>query len=143
MYSFFFSVLTRGFREAARVFMRHPEFSPPFSSCLHAYISHIDSSKAGKNPSYKQITNAQMLKFQHLKRFGEQIQENYMKIGEITAQINESTHTQFFHELIVDWYGIAGQLPEIHRKFPRPHQVGRPRRAPGANLHDAPWRRAR
>lgn len=103
-------------RQLARLLMRHEALSPHFANCLQHYMTSLDQTRGGRNPSYKQMTSVSTARFQSFKRF----------VGELEARAGElsgfyrgvaSVHEFLFHRYLVDWHGVAGQLPDVHRHF--------------------------
>jgi hypothetical protein len=126
-----------GVQQFARLLMRHPALSHYFAVCLQSYMTSLDQARAGRNPTYKSMTIATVTRFQSFKRFTVELE----RMGGALQDFYDSIHSvnQFhFHEWLVDWYGIAGQLPEVHRYFDRPQDnmvLKRMRNAQG----DPPW----
>ena len=103
-------------RQLARLLMRHEALSPHFANCLQHYMTSLDQTRGGRNPSYKQMTSVSTARFQSFKRF----------VGELEARAGElskfyrgaaDVHEFLFHRYLVDWHGVAGQLPDVHRHF--------------------------
>lgn len=105
----------------ARLMMRHPEISQYFATCLQYYMTSVDQGRAGRNASYKVMNAATVARFQSYKRFTEELQKRSIELQKFYDKI---TNMRFFHfdDWTVDWYHIAGQLPEVHRYFERPQE---------------------
>ena len=122
----------------SRLLMRHPSLSQHFAVCLQSYMTSVDQSRPGRNSSYKVMNVATVARFQSFKRFAVELERHS---GELQAFYERITHvTDFcFHEWTVDWYGIAGQLPEVHRFFERPQDNMMLKRRRGGQGGVAPW----
>lgn len=126
-----------GITQYARLLMRHPELSQYFAVCLQSYMTSLDQARAGRNPSYKSMTIATVARFQSFKRFTSELARMNGALQAFYELIRDMREFHF-HEWVVDWYGIAGQLPEVHRYFERPQDnmvAKRLRNAQG----DPPW----
>ena len=66
-----------------------------------------------------------------LERLGSELQLFYERIRNVKEFC--------FHEWTVDWYGIAGQLPEVHRYFERPQDNMMLKRRRAGLGGTAPW----
>jgi hypothetical protein len=106
-------------RQFARLMMRHPVLSQYFGVCLQSYMTSLDQSRPGRNASYKVMNTATVMRFQSFKRFVKELESNAHVLYALYKELAEE-HNLHFHAYVVDWYGIAGQLPEVHRYFERP-----------------------
>lgn len=123
----------------ARLLMRHPSLSQYFGVCLQSYMTSLDQSRPGRNASYKSMNQATVARFQSFKRFVVELRTHGHQLSDLYKAL-ESLEQFHFHPYVVDWYGIAGQLPEAHRYFPRPQDnllLKRIRNAQGQAR--APW----
>ena len=125
-------------RQFARLLMRHEGLSPHFANCLEHYMTSLDQTRGGRNPSYKQMSSVSTARFQSFKRF---VGEFEALAGELSDFYRDAAneHAFFFHRYLVDWHGIAGQLPDVHRHFaPKIDNMAlRRRRNP---QDEEPWR---
>jgi hypothetical protein len=103
----------------ARLMMRHPVLSQYFGVCLQSYMTSIDQSRPGRNASYKAMNTATVMRFQSFKRFVREFESHAHVLHALYKELAELEHFHF-HPYVVDWYDIAGQLPEAHRFFARP-----------------------
>ena len=123
----------------ARLLMRHPELSQYFAVCLQSYMTSLDQGRPGRNASYKVMNSATVSRFQSFKQFVRELESRSTELTGLygTFAAPEQFH---FHPYLVDWYEIAGQLPEAHRYFVRPQDnmlLKRMRNAQGETR--APW----
>ena len=102
--------------ELTRIFMRHPDISPEFASCLYYFMTSLEQTRGGRNASYKQMNTVSTFKNLNYKRFGEWLSTNLHMLTTLFTEL-EKIHNNHFHPLIVDWYSIAGQMPQVHRYF--------------------------
>ena len=108
-------------QQYARLLMRHPELSQYFAVCLQYYMASQDQGRAGRNASYKVMNAAIVARFQSFKRFTEELQRRATELSAFYSEICNMENF-YFHAHIVDWYRLAGQLPEVHRYFERPQE---------------------
>lgn len=106
--------LTRG--ELARVLMRHDEFTADFATCLHYYTTSLEQSRGGRNASYKQMTQISAARAWSYNRMGNALAEKQHTLTRFFQGMRELA-TYFFHPVLIDWYGIMGQIPQVHRYF--------------------------
>jgi hypothetical protein len=123
----------------ARLLMRHPELSQYFAVCLQSYMTSLDQARPGRNASYKVMNSATVARFQSFKQFVKELESRSTELNALYSLF--AALEQFhFHPYLVDWYEIAGQLPEAHRYFVRPQDnmlLKRMRNAQGEMR--APW----
>jgi len=96
--------------------MRHPDISPEFASCLYYFMTSLEQTRGGRNASYKQMNMVSTFKNLNYKKFGDWLSTNLHVLVAIFTDL-ERLHNNHFHPLIVDWYSIAGQMPQVHRYF--------------------------
>jgi hypothetical protein len=136
--------LTRA--ELARLFMRHPDISAEFASCLHHFSTNLEQTRGGRNASYKQMTYTSMARAASYKRMGDLLGQKMTVLVDLFHQLAD-THNRHFHHMIVDWYAILGQMPQVHRFFfnssSLTSSVKRARRDAAAAAHIPPWRTGR
>ena len=106
-------------RQYARLLMRHPELAQYFAVCLQFHMTSLDQTRPGRNASYKVMNTATIARFQSFKRFSSELERRNGELQGFYRTIN-SIRNFHFHEWTVDWYAIAGQMPEVHRYFERP-----------------------
>jgi hypothetical protein len=126
-------------QQYARLLMRHPTLSQYFALCLQSYMTSLDQARPGRNSSYKVMNTATMLRFQSFKRFVKELESRASELARLYEEF-EGLRGFHFHPYLVDWYSIAGQLPEAHRFFARPQDnmlLKRLRNPQGAGR--APW----
>lgn len=102
--------------ELARVFMRHPDIAPEFASCLHYFMTSIEQTRGGRNASYKQMSAINSSKALSYNRLGNMLSAHGVVLAEVFRSLGNE-HDFRFNPLIVDWYGILGQMPQVHRYF--------------------------
>ena len=122
----------------SRLLMRHPELSHHFAVCLQSYMTSVDQSRPGRNASYKVMNVAAVARFQSFKRFVGELERLGGELQAFYERIR-SVREYCFHEWTVDWYGIAGQLPEVHRYFERPQDNMMLKRRRAGQGGKAPW----
>jgi hypothetical protein len=66
------------------------------------------------------MNTATVMRFQSFKRFVKEFESHAHVLYELYTELAERENARF-HKYVVDWYEIAGQLPEVHRYFARPH----------------------
>lgn len=110
---------TLSITQLARLLMRHEELSQHFAVCLQTYMTSMDQARPGRNASYKAMNTAAVTRFQSFKRFVAEIQRRSLEVSRVCNELGNLKNF-CFHKYLVDWHGIAGQLPETHRFFPRP-----------------------
>ncbi len=103
--------------ELARLFMRHPELAPEFATCLHYFMTCTEQTRGNRNASYKQMNTISMQKALSYNRLAQFLASKSGLIGEAVKQVLAGDHEYAFHPLVVDWYGIAGQMPAVHKRF--------------------------
>ncbi len=102
--------------ELARVFMRHPDIAPEFASCLHYYSTNLEQTRGGRNASYKQMSVIAASRASSYARLGNMLAEKGHILNETFSQL-ANDHAFFLDPYIVDWYGVLGQMPYVHRYF--------------------------
>ena len=122
----------------SRLMMRHPSLSHHFAVCLQSYMTSVDQSRPGRNSSYKVMNVAALARFQSFKRFTMELERRNDELRVFYALIH-NVKDFCFHEWTVDWYDIAGQLPEVHRFFERPQDNMMLKRRRNAQGGKAPW----
>lgn len=103
----------------ARLLMRHPSLSQYFGVCLQSYMTSLDQARPGRNASYKAMNTATVMRFQSFKRFVKEFEAHAQQLYALYKELSDLENFHF-HQYVVDWYEIAGQLPETHRFFARP-----------------------
>jgi hypothetical protein len=104
--------------QLSRVLMRHPTFSTQFAICLQNYMQNIENTRAGRNPSYKQITTVQISKALAFKTFVNYFESNKNVINEVFEKTS-SLNGYFFDVYVIDWHYIIGKLPDVHKHYKR------------------------
>jgi hypothetical protein len=136
--------LTRA--ELARLFMRHPDICSEFASCLHHFSTALEQNRGGRNASYKQMTYTNMARAASYRRMGDLLGQKLPVLTQLFTELSDP-HKRLFHPLIVDWYAILGQMPQVHRFFFNSSSlsstVKRARRDAAAAAHIPPWRTGR
>lgn len=132
--------LTRG--ELARVLMRHEEFTADFATCLHYYTTSLEQSRGGRNASYKQMTQISAARAWSYSRMGNALAAKSHTLTRFFRDMQDLAH-YWFHPALIDWYGIMGQIPQVHRYFDdEAAQNGPPPRIQNGGVVP-PWRFAR
>jgi hypothetical protein len=103
-------------KQYARLLMRHPQIAPFFANCLQHYMTSLDQTRGGRNPSYKQITSVTTGRCQSFKRFTAELESRAAELAVFYRAV-ANLEGFYFHPYLVDWHAIAGQLPEAHRHF--------------------------
>ena len=107
--------------------------------CLQSYMTSLDQARPGRNASYKVMNSTTVARFQSFKQFVKELESRSTELNALYSLF--AALEQFhFHPYLVDWYEIAGQLPEAHRYFVRPQDnmlLKRMRNAQGEMR--APW----
>lgn len=124
--------------ELARIFMRHPELAPEFASCLHYYGTNLELTRGGRNASYKQMSVVATHRATSYAKFGNFLSDKAHLLREISTPLS-SEHGFYLHPLIVDWYGVLGQMPYVHRYFEEPVDSWRGARAGSSDGNAPPW----
>ena len=106
--------LTR--EELARMLMRHQEFSADFATCLHYYTTSLEQSRGGRNASYKQMTQISAARAWSYNRMGNALAAKRPILNQFFHSISDLANF-WFHPTLIDWYGIMGQIPQVHRYF--------------------------
>ena len=124
---------------------RHPLFSQEFAMVVHAYMADMDQIRGNRNPSYKQMTRVSSGKIMAFRRFAGYMSSHATQwSNEITKLLLEKRWeiplNCLFHEHTIDWYTIAGQLPDTHASFPR-HDAGLSSRGSKKSDSRMPWER--
>jgi len=104
--------------QVARYFMRSEIFSPAFAQALQYYMQHLENGRGGRNPSYKQFTYATNMRALQYKIFVDFLEKQRAYMHNVYEQ-GAKMESHFQHELFIDWHGIVGKLPEVHRHYPR------------------------
>jgi len=102
--------------ELTRIFMRHPVIAPEFASCLYYYMTNLEQTRGSRNASYKQMNMISTAKNLNYKKFGDWLSANMPLLQSIFSDLKKP-HNSHFHPLILDWYSIAGQMPQVHKVF--------------------------
>ena len=102
--------------DLARILMRHPDFTAEFAICLHYYSTNLEHSRAARNASYKQMSSVSGAKIWSYNRLGDLLGEKIATLHKIFREMDDPLHTAF-HPLLVDWHGILGQIPHVHKYF--------------------------
>lgn len=126
-------------KEYARLLMRHPSTKHPFAVCLQSYMATLDQSRPGRNSSYKVMSAATTARYQAFVRFTRELEAVKADLSNFYKTINDSYHFFCFSIYVVDWHGIAGQLPEVHRHFERPQDNMVRRRLRNTLADRVPW----
>ena len=83
------------------------------------------------------MMNVDSSKMFGFKRFAKFLLSQQHVWDPIISTLNEMEHN-LFGEYTIDWYSIAGQLPDIHKNFPR---TGRVPQQGKSKTTKAPWER--
>lgn len=126
-------------REYARLLMRHPSTTHSFAVCLQSYMATLDQARPGRNSSYKVMSAATTARYQAFVRFTKELEGARTELAKVYTLIRASDHERFFGIYVVDWHSIAGQLPEVHRHFERPHENMVRRRLKNTLADRVPW----
>ena len=134
--------LTR--QELARVLMRHEEFSADFATCLHFYTTSLEQGRAGRNASYKQMSQISTARAMSYTRMGNVLSDKMSVLTQFFRGLQSDPFECLFHPLMIDWHAIMGQIPQVHKYFDddAAQQGGAPRVQPGGG-QIPPWRMTR
>ena len=102
--------------EMARFFMRNEDFAWSFASALYFHTTNLDHVRGGRNASITQTRNSMTLKAQEYNRFGRLLLEKMESLHDL-ARVHAAARPFAIEKYTVDWYGILGQMPHIHRYF--------------------------
>jgi hypothetical protein len=134
--------------ELARILMRHEDFAAEFATCLHYFSTSLEQGRGGRNASYRQISQTAAAKSASYNRLGNLLGERSATLSAVFRQLRDPL-TATFHVLLVDWYGILGQIPQVHRYFDDDAAMHAGRgataraRAGGGDGQVPPWRASR
>ena len=131
--------LTRA--ELARVLMRHEEFSADFATCLHYYTTSLEQGRAGRNASYKQMSQISTARAMSYTRMGNVLSDKMDVLTKLFRGMQRDPTDRWLHPLLIDWHSIMGQIPQVHRYFDddAAQHGGAPRVQPGGG-QVPPWR---
>jgi len=101
--------------DLARILMRHEQFAAPFASALYYQITTLDHTRGGRNANITQMRNSAMARQAEYGRLDRQIASHGAVILEIFQNFRQ-WETKF-SPLVVDWYSILGQMPQVHKYF--------------------------
>ena len=101
--------------DLARILMRHESFAAQFASTLYYCITTLDHTRGGRNANITQMRNSAMAKQAEYNRLDAQIASHGQVISDIFTNFRDFRTK--FNPLVVDWYGILGQMPQVHRYF--------------------------
>jgi hypothetical protein len=128
--------------DLARILMRHEDFSAEFAICLHYYSMNLEHSRSARNASYKQMSSVTGAKIWSYNQLGNLLGEKAATLNSIFRRLNDPVQAAF-DPLLVDWYGILGQIPQVHKYFDddaaQQAGIGRLPRSSGAG-QVPPWR---
>lgn len=119
------NVLPMGYRKLpaiviARILWRSPITCTLFAESLYWHINSIEQTRGGRNPSYKQMSTVSNHNAQSYYKLLRSIEGQFrMFVRDSQFPIDQEIEIMF-HVLSIDWYDIAGQLPEIHKHFKLP-----------------------
>lgn len=102
--------------DLARILMRHEDFSAEFAICLHYYSMNLEHSRSARNASYKQMSSVTGAKIWSYNRLGNLLGEKTATLNAIFRSMNNPLAAAF-NPLLLDWYGILGQIPQVHKYF--------------------------
>jgi hypothetical protein len=108
------NALTRA--ELARILMRHEDFSTDFATCLHFYTTSLEQSRGGRNASYKQMTHVSNARAWSYTKMGNMLGAKQDVLLRLFRMLRDPAH-YWLHPTIVDWHGIMGQIPQVHKYF--------------------------
>lgn len=110
--------------ELARVLMRHESFAPEFATALHYFMVNLEQTRGSRNSNYKQMrmmTSARVTSYSSL---GTLLATNERELHDTLKRLCREEVDDgadfHLHPLIVDWHGILGQIPTVHRHFQEP-----------------------
>ena len=136
--------LTRA--ELARILMRHEDFAAEFATCLHYFSTSLEQGRGGRNASYRQISQTAAAKSASYTRLGNLLGEKSATLSAVFRELRDPLPSMF-NVLLVDWYAILGQIPQVHRYFDddAAMHAGRGSRAKagGGDGQVPPWRASR
>lgn len=121
--SSFYDSFILGFRDKitlemmTRIFMRDASLSPLFASCLNFHMSTLDQTRPWRNPTYKQMTVTSTASAQQYYALLRSIDAKRVSIHKTFERLVEHEESRMFNPLVIDWYSIAGQLPQTHKHF--------------------------
>ena len=107
--------------DLARILMRHERFAAQFASALYYCITTLDHTRGGRNANITQMRNSAMAKQAEYNRLDAQIAANGQVISDIFRTFREFNTK--FNPLVVDWYDILGQMPQVHKYFDDIHSL--------------------
>ena len=144
-YPYLESIFPRNHRlaraELARVLMRHEEFSADFATCLHYYTTSLEQGRAGRNASYKQMSQISTARAMSYTRMGNVLSDKMNVLTQLFRGMQRDPTDRWLHPLLIDWHSIMGQIPQVHRYFDddAAQHAGAPRVQPGGG-QIPPWR---
>ena len=110
-----------GCLKIARILWRNERTSGLFHECVYHQICANDTTKNGRNPSYKQMnTISNMYAQSYYKLIRELKKLNWQQVTTVNPNVWES---YMFHPDVIDWYDIVRQFPEVHQQFKWPEVV--------------------
>jgi len=99
----------------ARIIWRNQRLRTLMLDALYWQITNLENTKGGRNPSYKQMSSTTSSYTQAYYAFYRQPQG--FSWGSI--DVNQQEPYCLMTPLVIDWYKIIGQLPEIHKQYTR------------------------
>lgn len=131
--------------DLARLLMRHEDFSADFAICLHYFSMNLEHSRSSRNASYNQMSRVTGAKIWSYNRMGNLLGQKAATLNAIFRRLDDPM-TAAFDPLLLDWHGILGQIPQVHRYFDddaaQHAGVGKTARSSGAG-QVPPWRAGR
>lgn len=102
----------------ARILWRNERTSSLFHECVYHQICSNDTTKNGRNPSYKQMNSISNLYAQSYYQLIRELRK--IPWRQVSSLDPASWKSYTFHPDIIDWYDIVRQFPEIHQHFREP-----------------------
>lgn len=101
--------------DIARIIWRNKKLQTIMLDALYWQITNLENTKGGRNPSYKQMSSTTSSYTQSYYSFYRALQAFKWS----SLELPDEEYERLMHPLVIDWYGVIGQLPEIHKHYTR------------------------